>query len=190
MCQVYIDCQSDIYMKDQRYLAAFNYILQNEGCFSNFRADPGGATKYGISLRFLTSCFNNGTLWADVNSDGIINEQDVMLIDLEMAQKIYFLEFWKFPKKISNNLIAIKFFDMCVNMGQYQAICLLEKACGMTPTGRWNKSLEDNVNAQDPIEFSRKLVSCCVDFYQRLATKNPKLKVFLTGWIKRANRLP
>lgn len=177
-------------MQDARFISAFDYILQNEGGFSNFRADPGGATKYGISLKFLKSYFDSGTMWADVNSDGVINDEDIMLIDLDIARKIYFSEFWRIPSRVKNDLIAIKFFDMCVNMGQYRAICIMQDACGLSPTGKWSEDLEKTINAKDAGSLLEKIVSCCIDFYQNLADKNPKLQQFLKGWINRANRLP
>lgn len=189
MCQVYMEQVPDN-MQDARFVAAFNFVLQNEGGFSNFRADPGGATKYGISLKFLKAYFENGTMWADVNNDGVINDQDIMLIDLDIAQKIYFLEFWRLPSTIKNNIIATKFFDMCVNMGQYRAISVIQNACGIAPTGKWSEELEKTINSKNPQELLKKIVACCIDFYEKLASQNPKLQLFLKGWINRANRIP
>ena len=43
----------DIYItnRDTRFRSALDYVAQNEGVFSNDPNDPGGATKYGISLQ-------------------------------------------------------------------------------------------------------------------------------------------
>ena len=46
-----------------KFLKCIPIILRNEGGFVNNKRDPGGATKFGISLRFLNLqvTFSNST---------------------------------------------------------------------------------------------------------------------------------
>ena len=55
----------------QRFEEAIKVILKHEGGYSNDKDDPGGATDYGISLRFLQDHD------IDLNGDGKVNEMDI-----------------------------------------------------------------------------------------------------------------
>ena len=52
---------------------AITVILKHEGGFSNHSSDPGGATNYGISLRWLKS----EGLYGDLDDDGDVDIDDI-----------------------------------------------------------------------------------------------------------------
>ena len=58
-------------------------VREIEGGFVNDPRDPGGATKFGISLRFLRS------IGLDLNRDGIIDGIDIRGLSHVAAKKIF-----------------------------------------------------------------------------------------------------
>src|SRR3990167_6234714 len=115
-------------------------IFLHEGRYSNDAGDPGGATNYGISLRFLmqTGDLNlDGWRDGDINQDGRVNVQDIREMTEEKAAELYELYFWK-PNgygRIESQNIATKIFDLAVNMGSYPANKITQRAvravCGL-----------------------------------------------------------
>jgi len=88
-------------------------LLAIEGPFSNDKSDPGGATNYGISLRFLKSA------GIDIDGDGDTDLDDILALDEPKSREIYRQYFWNkyHYSRINNEDIAKKIFDMTVNMG-------------------------------------------------------------------------
>ena len=41
------------YIKDPYFLKCFDFTIKNEGGYNEIKFDNGGATNYGVSLRFL-----------------------------------------------------------------------------------------------------------------------------------------
>ena len=172
---------------------AVEKVLEHEGGYVDHKADPGGATNYGISLRFVKQSTG---IDLDVDGDGDIDADDIKAMTPDQAKEIYKTEFWeKYGyDKIEDAGVATKVFDMCVNMGPRQAHKLVQRACNaVAGTGNLvedgilgNKSLESvndiNLNSSllDPIRSAQS------DFYKSLAAQKPRLQVFLKGWLKRA----
>jgi len=166
---------------------AIGQTLKNEGGLTDNPNDPGGITKYGISLRFLQE---NGI---DVNNDGTINGKDVENLTVPEATSIYKLYFWEKFKifLIDNQILANKVFDLSVNMGGNQAIKLLQEALNMHVTpplvidgviGQNTLRAIDNISLHVLMGDYR---LCANLFYEHLIAQNPNFKVFLDGWLKR-----
>ncbi len=175
-----------------RYDAACNVVLEHEGLFTNNPADPGGATNYGISLRFLKS------YGIDINDDGQINLMDIKSLTKEEAKAIYKKYWWdKFHYEAINSFyIATKIFDMAVNMGASQAHKLVQRACsfvghnlkvdgilGAKSLGAINEICLHNREEDLRYEIQEEQKW----FYEHLVDDHPKLKVFLKGWLNRAS---
>jgi lysozyme family protein len=100
---------------------AIPIVLDHEGGYVNNVHDPGGATKFGISLYWLKSL---GLIdLADVNHDGRIDVEDIKALTVDTAAG-YYKKFWwdKYNYSwIKNQAIANKLFDSAVNMGGLQA---------------------------------------------------------------------
>jgi lysozyme family protein len=169
---------------------AIGQTLKNEGGLSNNKNDPGGITKYGISLRFLQE---NGI---DINKDGSINGKDVNDITVPEAISIYKMYFWEKSKifLIDNQKLANKVFDLSVNMGGKQAIKLLQEAINIHVMPHL---VEDGIiglktlKGIDSVSIDVLMADyrlCAKLFYERLVAKNPNCKVFLDGWLKRASQ--
>ena len=62
------------------YSPFFDFTIKNEGGYNEIRFDNGGATNYGVSLRFLKDLYENGTIWVDLNNDGKVDELDMNIL--------------------------------------------------------------------------------------------------------------
>jgi lysozyme family protein len=175
-----------------RFQKAVSVVLDHEGLFTNNPSDPGGATNYGISLRFLK---NYGI---DINDDGQINLKDIEELKPSQAQEIFKKYWWdKYNYDAINSLyLATKIFDMAVNMGAQQAHKLVQEAlsyCGHKlevdgVLGSKTLAAINEVilhNREDDLKYEIQEEQKW--FYEHLADDKPALKVFLKGWLKRAS---
>jgi lysozyme family protein len=108
-----------------RFRQAFDILLGHEGGFVDDPHDAGGATRYGLSLRFLKG---KGRLY-DRNQDGVVDAADVRQITLADAQAIYLGEFWN--KVRADDLppaLSLLVFDAAVHCGTGTAIRWLQQA--------------------------------------------------------------
>lgn len=154
---------------------AFNYTMPFEGwsACTNDPDDPGGLTKYGISK---------------VNHP----EVDVANLTLEGAKAIYKKMYWNAIKgdQIASGRVAIKFFDMAVNMGVKQATKLVQEAlgdmgCSVAVDGMMGPKTLEALNGVDDDVLFVFLVPLLEAFYRGLG--KPK---YIKGWLRRARTLP
>ena len=90
------------------FYKALNFTLKNEGLYSNDSRDPGGETKYGISKKSYPNV-------------------DIKNLTLDQATAIYLRDYWE---QLYNNLsakLAVRLFDLSVNLGKKKAIALLQR---------------------------------------------------------------
>lgn len=176
----------------ERFLEAIDYVFEHEGGFNNVKGDKGGATNWGVSLRFLKS------IGVDINGDGHVDWLDIKLMTKEQAEMIYWNEFWKpFYDSIPKRL-AIKIFDTAVNACHPRAHKLLQMSLndisGVTPLlvvdGVIGKKSFDLIPT---IKEENILAMYCIEqkkFYEGLAQADPEQSKFLAGWRNRAKWLP
>jgi lysozyme family protein len=105
---------------------AIAYAMRWEGGFSDDPRDPGGATNYGISLRFLLA--DNKIERYDFDGDGDVDANDVRQMTREQAAAVYRERFWWPALNGIPERLAIKAFDFGVNMGPGQSTRLLQRA--------------------------------------------------------------
>lgn len=88
-------------------------IVAREGGFVNDRDDPGGATKYGVTIGTMKR------LGLDLNGDGQVNVADVRALTREQAKAIFLKEYFEKPR-ISElpEALQASVFDMAVNSGK------------------------------------------------------------------------
>jgi len=183
---------------DWAFQNAVATVLQHEGGFVNDPDDPGGATNYGVSLRFLLSQGEldrdqDGWLDFDFDRDGDIDGFDVSAMTQEQAIMIY-RDFWwdKYHYDTLPGMVAMKVFDFSVNMGPGQAHILLQRALRANGC----RDIEDDgvigpitrraVVSGDALSILAALRSEAAGFYRRLAATNPVRKKYLKGWLTRA----
>jgi len=168
------------------FAAAADFVLAHEGGFVNHPADPGGATNYGLSLRFLRQ------VGVDVDQDGDVDVEDVRLLTREQAVDLLRVHFWT-PGGYDAlpDAVAVKLLDLAYNTGPRQAHRLLQRA--LRAAGR--ELVDDGVLGpktraaaqQVAPEVTRAaLCSEAAGFYRLLAEQRALLGVFLAGWLRRA----
>ena len=175
---------------------AINVIRKHEGGYVNHEKDPGGATHYGISLRFLKGLGFLGN--ADINNDGCIDVADIQALTEEQANEFYKREFWDryHYDKIDNNAVATKVFDIAVNAGPATAARVVQKsinvlqgdACLKVDGVLGEKSFH-YMNECEPFDLLQEIVKHQKAYYQSLCENNHTLKVFLKGWLTRAEQI-
>lgn len=170
--------------------ATWPVIKEHEGSkFTNIKGDPGGATKWGITLR--NAQLHN----LDIDHDGDTDIDDIKNLTEEEA-KAYYHEFWWRPlyEKIDEQALATKLFDTCINTGDAKATIWLQQVInklsnfeavkvdglfGMQTLIQLNKFHADIV-----LEEYRALQA---DFYRRwVNAKYDERHKFLEGLLNRA----
>jgi len=171
---------------------AITTVLRHEGGFIDHPNDPGGATQFGISLRFLRSLGVVG----DYDGDGDVDADDVRALTIEQATQVYFERFWSENyEQLAVFEVAEKVFDFAVNMGPKQAESLLQRATNVClshdPTsqirvdGAIGPLSVIAINKAGPrlLEVYGMVVA---RFYFDLVESNSDRLVFLHGWLRRA----
>ena len=177
------------------YQPAFAKIIELEGGLTDHPDDPGGVTKYGISLRWLQT--QEEYELGDIDNDGDLDYQDIEELTLKDAKALYKKHWWdKYGyESIQNQAVAVKIFDMSVNMGARQAHKLLQRAINCVLGQRAikddgvlgpNTGQAMNLALQQPHALLAALRAQQEGFYRLLVAKNDKFSAFLQGWLNRA----
>lgn len=87
------------------------------------------------------------------------------------------------------DLVAVAYFDAVVNLGQRQAVRLLQRAAGVGVDGILGPKTKAAVQAADPRELVIRLLGSRVSFYRNLAADRPEKARFLGGWLQRVHDL-
>ena len=163
---------------------AIQTTLWHEGRFSDDAADRGGATKFGISSRFLRQ--KNIKL-------------DIHTLTRESAIRIYHNHFWRYDK-FQSQAVAAKVFDIAVNMGPKTAHRILQLSLrgigigikvdgilGPLTIARANGSARESKNLDTHSKLLLKeLRARQAVRYAEIVLKRPSQKKFLLGWMRRA----
>jgi lysozyme family protein len=164
------------------FFAAIPVILEHEGsAFVNDPADPGGATRWGITLRTLRRVRPKATV------------DDVLELSREEATGIYLRLYWRAAdyEGIVDQDCATKAFDAAVNMGVITAGRLAQEAarsCGhwCAVDGHIGPKSVAAINACQPRAWLLAMGAAMASRYREIATARPVMKRFLFGWLKRA----
>ena len=176
---------------NETYIKAFNFLLRNEGGYVDDPDDSGGATKYGISLIFLSNIYKKGTLWADINKDGKVDKNDIVLLNIEIAKKIYEQAFWLKVKMIPYTNLAIKVFDAGVNIGMKKAIQLLQRILSVAEDGIIGPITLEAIKKFNKNMLMEKYIEALCGYYYTITYCNrPRFDKFIKGWLNRAKKRP
>lgn len=175
---------------------AVSFVLENEKGFVDRPADSGGATNYGISLRFLREVPSENLRRYSVFEPVTIDS--IRELTQPQAKLIYRGEFWeKAPfEDLINELICTYVFDMAVCHGITQAVKLLQRSIwAMVYTRGYPK--DDGILGPKTLALVNDLggsllpilVGTRASFYRLIAEKRPKDKENLDGWLNRCYRI-
>ena len=175
-------------MYTQRFLQFIPGLLQREGGsrYTNDPADPGGATKFGVSLRFLQSDYK---ALGDFDHDGDVDAYDIQAMTQQDAYDIFYQKFY-LPlriEEIQNPLLALHVFDHGVNAGKSRAVKMLQRILKLKDDGIFGPATLRAVNSSECGNCGSCYVDARIEFYSNLCVDNPKLVKFRKGWLNRVN---
>ncbi len=153
-----------------RFDKAIKIVLTHEGGYSNDKNDPGGETNFGICKRNYPSI-------------------DIKSLTKKEAIEIYRRDYWRsYFDNINDELIAIKLFDLSVNVGHKQATKFIQRACNLLgqnlkSDGSFGNKTLTAINACDAKSLYEFMVEEAEKFYRSLDKP-----MFLAGWLNRLNQ--
>lgn len=109
---------------------AMDFVEAWEGGWSNDRADPGGLTKWGVTIGTLMG------LRLDFNRDGRVDSADLAAMTKPEARELYRRHYWDRTRcEDLPPAVALLVFDAAVNQGPARASRFLQTAAGAHPDG-------------------------------------------------------
>ena len=152
---------------------AVEVVLAHEGGYSDHAADTGGATNYGIS----------STHNPDVDVENLTRAD---------AVELYWTRYWKGNgyDKLPERL-AVKVFDLAVNMGRNAAVCCLQHA--LRAVGQ--EVGVDGVIGPETAGAAAMLCELAIvsalrseaaGHYRAILVRTPSQAPFAAGWLERA----
>lgn len=170
-------------------------IVAREGGFVNDPDDPGGATKYGVTIHTMRR------LGLDLTGDGVIGVADVQKLSRAQAVEIFIAHYFEAPRIAGlPNAVQASVFDMYVNAGA-NAVKILQRLLRemgfdvavdgvigpMTIAAAQDAARPEPVALRDAYGVARR------NYYFRLADRRPASRKYARtraggkgGWIRRA----
>jgi lysozyme family protein len=172
--------------------------MEGGDTFTNDPSDPGGATKYGVSLRFLKDITEG-----DIDHDGDIDADDVRALSWTTAKYLYEKHFWHPDFELLPVVLASKVFDLRVNMGPVQATKIIQAAINECETICYENVdfhhqsllIVDGVMGNETLKQLRRdailptITHHAARFYFDLADKRPASQKYLLGWLRRTYKV-
>ena len=157
----------------EKFDQAIGVVLKHEGGFSDHPNDHGGATNYGISS---------------------VHHPDVDVVNLtrDDAIELYWERYWDGERfDLLPLSIAVKTFDLAVNMGRHRAVSCLQRAlrsCGtvVTVDGIIGPETAGVCNWTCHESVLSALRSEAAGQYRVILARDPSQVPFTTGWLNRA----
>lgn len=162
---------------------AVEVVLAHEGGYTHHPDDPGGETNYGICARY-----NPGV--------------DIKNLTRAEAIEIYWTNYWQIPITIHRRgyevlpaEVAIKTFDLAVNLGRETAFRILQRALRAGHIVVDDDGILGRKTATAVEQFVRTIgehsLLCAIrseaaGIYRMRVAANPRLRAFIGGWLNRA----
>jgi len=125
---------------------AVDRIIEREGGFVDRGDDPGGATKYGITIKTLSG-------W--IGRAATVDEVKALTVD--DARRIYVHEYFVAPGLtcIRDPFIFELVADTAVLQGQQAAVMILQRALGVMADGKLGPKTRAALDRWDPARLAR-----------------------------------
>lgn len=168
--------------------AAIDWVINHEG--GELTKDPVW-TRWGVTLPEIK------TAGLDYNQDGVVDLADIDGLTREEAREFYRQMDWREEfAYIADQRVATKVLDLCVNVGEKQAIKLLQRACravtgyALTDDGVFGSRTLAATNGSDPGRLLAAMASEAAGFYRLISAARADYKQYLNGWLNRAYDTP
>jgi lysozyme family protein len=146
---------------------AFQRLLGHEGDFVDLPADPGRATRYGITQRVARANGYTG---------------DMRTLPLDLAKRIAKLSYWDVVRADeAPEAIRFDLFDAAYNSGPVQAAKLLQRALGVKDDGVLGPVTMAAMRNMDGFRLMCRFNGERLDFLNDL----PQWPAFSRGWAQR-----
>ena len=187
------------------FLKAFSALMKHEGGWVNDPNDPGGATKWGVSLRFLRNIYPQSSTYKRLFGNQQPSAELVNNLTQAHAKAFFNDYFWE-PVKGDhyNERMATAVSDFAYNAGVKRAIKVAQLALNAiakrvafvegvatSPILKVDgvlgpKTLERlRVQSGKADAFLFTFADMRIKFYEDLANRRPSMVKFLKGWKRR-----
>ncbi|WP_299945867.1 holin-associated N-acetylmuramidase [uncultured Ruegeria sp.] len=170
-------------------------IVAREGGFVDDPDDPGGATKYGVTIHTMRR------LGLDLDGDGTVTRKDVRALSKAEAVEIFINHYFEKPRLgVLPEALQASIFDMYVNAGA-QAVQILQSVLRQMGyrvaidgvIGPQTVSAAGDAAKPKPLALRDAYGVARRNYYFRLADRRAALRKYARtraggkgGWIKRA----
>lgn len=156
------------------YDQAIQQVFEDEGGYSNDAGDPGGPTKYGITI-------NDARLYWKKNATA----SDVKSMPKSVASDIY-VKHYATPLKYDDLPAGVDYaiLDYGINSGISRSAKVLQKLVGVTADGSIGPQTIAATNKKDPIQLINQIYDERLKFLKGLKTWS----IFGKGWNSRCVR--
>lgn len=165
-------------MNAANFTACLAIVLASEGsAFVDDPHDPGGATRYGVTLATLSAWRAERGLATTI--------ADVEALTPDTVAPLYEAEFWApahCPELPAG--VDLMTFDAAVNTGVGRAIRMLQQALGVAADGLFGPQTRAALNQMKPAEIIQNQAADRRAYYRGLPTFNR----YGRGWLERVER--
>lgn len=169
-------------------MAAVTNTLKHEGFRSDDPDDPGGATNYGVSLRWLRTKGKFG----DFDGDGDVDRDDIWAMTEADAVEAYHRFWWKANGYGDFHDAGAKIFDLAINMGPKPAHRILQRGvrgaggAALVDDGIIGPATRAAVAAVNQDHLIPAIRSEAAGHYRLLIRVKPVFEKYRNGWLNRA----
>lgn len=167
-----------------RFERALEYLLANEGGFSNVKEDRGGATKYGITREEASRWFKRP-----------VSVEEMKTLSKDTAKEIYESWYWRplYCDGVISDNIAICLFDLGVVRGisipgRYAQTIANKNGFTLAVDGHIGYRTLAALNSLEEKMFIEEFSRLAENGFNNIVKFRPSQKVFLKGWLNRARR--
>jgi lysozyme family protein len=164
------------------FLKAFEFVLGNEGGFTNDPADSGGPTNWGITMHDYSAWLQRP-----------VSIDEIKQMPLDHAKRIYFQQYWCAMglNHVINSDVACAIFDQGVNRGVRTIIRAVQGIVKVEQDGFVGPKTLAAINnfPAGPANLIEEISAQAEVAYKQIVARKPSQMVFLKGWLNRAKRL-
>lgn len=162
------------------FIPLFTHIISIEGItFVDSKNDRGGASKFGLSTRFLEDFYGR-----------IVPKSEVRQLTVTQAQIIYRTAFYDtLSLKMFPIAMATTIFDQAVHSGVRSAVVSLQQVLGVHIDGVIGPITINAALTTNQKQLLWKYIQNRQDNYCRIVKADPSQLEWLKGWLNRLDNL-